>query len=375
MQIETLAIHAGREIDPATGAVTSPIHLSTTFERATDGSFPHGYIYTRSNNPNRSTLETCLAQLEGGISALAFSSGSAATMAIFQALKTGDHVIAPLDAYHGTAQILNTLFGDWDLQVTYVDMTDLAQVEAAVRNTTKLIWIETPSNPLLRITDIRSITELAHRIDALCICDNTWATPILQHPFELGVDLILHSTTKYLGGHSDLLGGALITCREDPFWNRIKEIQRYGGAVPSPFDCWLLLRGIQTLPYRMRSHCDNAEQVADYLATHPRIKAVHYPGLKTHGNFAIAAQQMDRFGGMVSFQVRDGQEAAFDLLSHLQIFRRATSLGGVESLIEHRASIEGPNTQTPDDLLRVSIGLEHPQDLIEDLDQAIRQLP
>lgn len=375
MQIETLAIHAGREIDPATGAVTPPIHLSTTFERATDGSFPQGYIYTRSDNPNRSALESCLAQLEGGVSALAFSSGSAATMAIFQALKTGDHVIAPLDAYYGTAQILNTLFGDWDLQVTYVDMTDLTQVEAAVRSNTQLIWIETPSNPLLRITDIRRITTLAHQINALCVCDNTWATPILQHPFELGVDLSLHSTTKYLGGHSDLLGGAIITCREDPFWNRLKEIQRYGGAVPSPFDCWLLLRGIQTLPYRMRSHCDNAEQVADYLASHPRIKAVHYPGLKTHSNFAVAAQQMDRFGGMLSFQVQDGKEAAFDLLAHLQIFRRATSLGGVESLIEHRASIEAPNTKTPDDLLRVSIGLEHPQDLIEDLDQAIRQLP
>ncbi len=375
MQIETLAIHAGREIDEATGAVTPPIHLSTTFERATDGSFPQGYIYTRSNNPNRSALETCLAQLEGGEAALAFSSGSAATMALFQALKTGDHVIAPRDAYFGTAQILDKLFGHWGLQVTYVDMTALQQVEQAIQPTTRLIWIETPSNPLLRITDIRQIAALAHQTHALCVCDNTWATPILQHPFELGVDLILHSTTKYLGGHSDLLGGAIVTCRIDPLWNRLQEIQRCGGAVPSPFDCWLLLRGIQTLPYRMRSHCDNAEQVVQFLASHPRIKAIHYPGLKTHANYEIGAQQMDRFGGMLSFQVQDGKEAAFDLIAHLQIFKRATSLGGVESLIEHRASIEGPNTQTPDDLLRVSVGLEHPQDLIADLDQAISQLP
>lgn len=375
MQIETLAIHAGREIDGASAAVTPPIHLSTTFERASDGSFPHGYIYTRSDNPNRSALETCLTQLEGGVEAAAFASGSAATLAVFQALKTGDHVIAPQDAYYGTAQILTKLFGDWGLQATFVDMTDLTQIEAAVQPNTQVIWIETPSNPLLRITDIRQIVALAQRIGARTLCDNTWASPILQRPLELGVDLSLHSTTKYLGGHSDLLGGAIVTGHEDPFWKRIREIQRTGGAVPSPFDCWLLLRGIQTLPYRMRAHCDHAEAIAQFLVTHPRIKAVHYPGLKTHPGHEISAQQMSRAGGMLSFQVRDGKEAAFDLIAHLQIFRRATSLGGVESLIEHRASIEGPNTQTPDDLLRVSVGLEHPHDLINDLEQAIAQLP
>lgn len=371
MRIETIAIHAGREIDGATGAITPPIHLSTTFQRGVDGSFPGGYVYTRSGNPNRAALETCLARLEGGVDAIAFASGSAATTAIIQSLKAGDHLLAPQDAYYGTSQILEKLFAHWGLQVTWVDMTDLRQVKAAIQANTTLIWIETPSNPLLRITDIRGVAELAHQAGAYCVCDNTWATPMLQHPFDLGVDLILHSTTKYLGGHSDLLGGAVVTAQVHPLWQKMREIQQYGGAVPSPFDCWLLLRGMQTLPYRMRSHCDNADAVASFLVGHPSVSAVHYPGLNTHPGHEIADQQMDRCGGMMSFQVKGGREAAFALIARLQIIKRATSLGGVESLIEHRASIEGAATRTPSDLLRVSVGLEHPQDLIEDLAQAL----
>ncbi|GET39858.1 trans-sulfuration enzyme family protein [Microseira wollei] len=370
-RIETLAVHAGRGIDPATGAVVPPIYLSTTFERSPDGTYPHNYIYTRTNNPNREALEKCLCELEGGVAAAAFSSGSAATMSVFQALSPGDHVIAPVDAYSGTSLLLREVLIPWGLSVTFTDLSNFTRVEEALQENTKLIWIETPSNPLLKITDIRNIAEIAHRANAICVCDNTWATPVGQNPLKLGADLVVHATTKYLGGHSDVLGGMAISRTETDFFNRIKQIQKTGGAVASPFDCWLVLRGIQTLPYRMKAHAENALKVAEFLSNHPQVEVVHYPGLKQHPGHEIAACQMQLFGGMVSFQVKAGREKAFDVAAKVKLFTRATSLGGVESLIEHRASIEGEGTKTPGNLLRLSIGIEHVDDLIDDLEQAL----
>jgi cystathionine gamma-synthase len=371
MKIETLAVHAGRCVDPATGAVTLPIHLSTTFERQADGSYPQGYNYIRDNNPNRQALEECLSELEGGVAAVAFSSGSAATMSVFQALRAGSHVIAPLDAYSGTSSLLREIFAPWNLSVTFVDMTNPNAVEQAVQPNTQLIWVETPSNPMLKITDMGQIADIAHRANAVCVCDNTWATPMGQNPLKYGADLVVHATTKYLGGHSDVMGGVAITKVDNEFFRRIKKIQTTGGAVASPFDCWLVLRGIQTLPYRMRAHSENALKVATFLSEHPNIEVVHYPGLKQHPGHEISASQMQLFGGMLSFQVKGRREEAFAVAAKVKLFTRATSLGGVESLIEHRASIEGVGTKTPDNLLRVSVGLEHPDDLIEDLAQAL----
>ncbi len=371
MKIETIAVHAGHRVDPATGAVTPPIYLSTTFERSTDGNYPHGYNYIRDNNPNREALEKCLCELEGGVAAAAFSSGSSATVGVFQALSPGDHVIAPNDAYTGTSSILRELLAPWGLEVTFVDLTDFASIQQAVQPNTKLIWVETPSHPMLKITDIRKISSIAHQANAICVCDNTWATPIGQKPFQHGADLIVHSTTKYFGGHSDVMGGVAIAKVEDDFFQRIKRIQRAGGAVASPFDCWLVLRGIQTLPYRMRAHSENALKVASFLRDHPKVDIVHYPGLEQHPGHEIATHQMQLFGGMLSFQVKGGREMAFGVAANVKIFTRATSLGGVESLIEHRASIEGSKTRTPENLLRLSIGLEHADDLIDDLNQAL----
>lgn len=371
MRIETVAVHAGQSVDPATGAVMPPIYLSTTFERATDGSYPRGYIYARTNNPNRESFEHAVCALEGGAAAAAFASGSAATAGVFQALGSGDHVIAPDDVYHGSRKLLREVFAGWGLDATFVDMTDLEAVERAIRPNTKLLWVETPSNPLLKVTDLRAVSELAHAAGAICACDNTWATPVLQRPLELGADLVVHSTTKYFGGHSDVTGGMVVGKTESGIFERVRLIQTSAGAVPSPFECWLALRGTRTLPYRMRGHCDNAESVAKFLSTHRRVEAVHYPGLESHPGHDVAASQMSRWGGMVSFQVRGGAEEAMAVAGKTKLFTRATSLGGVESLIEHRASIEGPGSQTPVNLLRLSIGLENADDLVEDLAQAL----
>jgi cystathionine gamma-synthase len=371
MRIETLAVRAGHATDPSTGAVTTPIHLSTTFEREPDGSYRGGHVYSRTTNPNRISLEVTLAALENGAAALAYASGSAATLSVFQALAPGDHVVAPDDAYYGTLRQLREIFSRWGLELDVVDMTDLDAVERALRPTTKIVWVETPSNPLVRVVDIERLAALAHSVGARCVVDNTWATPVLQLPLDLGADIVMHSTTKYLGGHSDLLGGALVAKKDDDFTERLRLIQRVGGAVPSPFDCWLLLRGIRTLPWRMRAHCDNAMLVARFLEQHAAIEAVHYPGLASHSGHAIAARQMSDFGGMMSIQLRGGESAALELTRRLKLFTCATSLGGTESLIEHRASVEGPTTLAPTNLLRVSIGLEHPDDLIEDLEAAL----
>ncbi len=371
MRPETLAVHAGRSIDPATGAVTPPIHLSTTFERALDGSFPSGFAYTREANPNRSSFEACVNALEGGEVTVAYSSGSAATMSILQGLTPGDHVIAPEEIYFGTRHLMETGFGRWGLQSSFVDMTDLGAVLAAIRPNTRLIWVETPSNPVLKIVDIAALAEMAHAAGAICVCDNTWA-PLIQRPFELGVDLSMHSATKYLGGHCDIMIGVVIARKNDAFAESLRLWQKMGGAIPSPFECWLGLRGMQTLPWRMRAHCENASVVARALAGYPGVEQVHYPGLASHPGHAIAKKQMSAFGGMLSIQVRGDAGDAMAMTNRLQLITRATSLGGAHTLIEHRKSIEGAASKTPENLLRISVGLEHPDDIIEDLMQALR---
>ena len=370
MKIETLAVHAGHTVDPATGAVSLPIHLSTTFERDADGTYSRGFMYTRNDNPNRQALEQGISALEGGAAAAAFASGMGASMTIFQALAPGDHVLAHVDAYYGTSRLLREIFRRWGLDVSFVDMSDLHAAEEALRPNTKLAWMETPSNPLLKIVDLAAVAKIVHAAGAICICDNTWA-PTIQRPFDLGADLVMHSTTKYFGGHCDVLGGIVVSKMEDDFFQRIRGIQYEGGAVPSPFDCWLILRGMRTLPWRMRGHSENAMRVADFLSGHRKVSRVHYPGLKLHPGHEIAAKQMSTFGGMLSFEVRDGRDAAMSVAAKTKIITRATSLGGVESLIEHRASIEGAGTTSPEGLLRLSIGLENADDLIEDLDQAL----
>ena len=375
-RFETLAVHAGHGVDPATGAVVDPIHLSTTYERAADGSYPHGFIYSRNHNPNRNGLEAALAALEGGAAAAAFGSGLAAVSAIFQTLRPGDHVVAPQDIYHGTANVLKHLFAKWQVEATFVAMTDLDAVAAAVLpGTTRIVWIETPSNPLLQCVDIAAVVDIAHRAGARAVADNTFASPALQRPLDLGCDMAMHATTKYLGGRSDVLGGVAIARVDDDAFAQVRQAQLYGGGVPSPFDCWLIMRSLPTLPYRMRAHCANAMKLATFLAGHPKVAAVHYPGLPDNAFHALAKRQMADFGGMLSFEARGGKEAAMTVAARVELFTRATSLGGVESLIEHRASIEGPESRTPQGLLRVSVGLEHPDDLIDDLAQALEQCP
>ena len=371
MQFETRAIHAGQPIDPATGAVIPPIHLTTTFERDADGGYARGYSYIRAGTPNRTMLEQCLAALEDGSDAMCFASGLAAAHAIFQTLAPGDHVIAPDDAYFGVSRLLLDVMRPWGIAVSVVDMSDLAAITAALRPTTRLIWIESPSNPLLKIADIAAISAIARAAGAWCVVDNTWATPVLQRPLALGADAVLHATTKYLGGHSDALGGAVVVRADWPPAERIRFLQSHGGAVAAPFDCWLILRGIQTLAYRVRAHTEHATRVAHALVQHPRVAQVHYPALPTHPGHAIAMRQMRAGGVMLSVEIHGGAAAALGVAARVQLFTRATSLGGIESLIEHRASVEGPETRTPAGLLRVSVGLEHPDDLIADLMQAL----
>lgn len=372
MRIETIAVHAGHQVDASTGAVTPPIHLSTTFAREPDGSYRAGYVYSRYSNPNRVALEQCLAQLEGGAAAATFASGSAATMTLVQALGPGTHIVAPDDAYFGTTKLMREIFGPWGVETTLVDMTNLDAVRSAIRDKTKLVWIETPSNPLLRVVDIAAISAIAREGGARCAVDNTWGTPVLQRPLELGADIAMHATTKYLAGHSDVLGGALVARHDDEFFQRIRSVQLSGGAVPSPFECWLTLRGVRTLPWRVRAQTANARRVAEYLEKHPRVEAVHYPGLSAHAGHDIARRQMSDFGAMMSVQVGADREESIGIAGRLRIFTQATSLGGTESLIEHRASVEGPGTRAPENLLRVSIGLENVDDLLEDLEQALR---
>ena len=370
-KFETLAVHAGHSVDIGTGAVTEAIHLSTTFERDADGGYSRGFLYSRNHNPNRNGLEAALAALEGGAAAAAFGSGLAAVTAIFQGLMPGDHVIAPVDIYHGTANVLKHLFAKWGVTASFVDMTNLDGVRNALSPQTKIIWIETPSNPLLQCVDIAAIAGIAYRHGARAIADNTFASPVLQRPLALGCDMVMHATTKYLGGRSDVLGGAVVSRLDDEQFAQLRTAQLFGGAVPSPFDCWLVMRSLPTLPYRMQAHCANAQKVAEFLQRHAKVSVVHYPGLPDNPFHAVASRQMSGFGGMLSFEVKGGKDAAMALAAHVEIFTRATSLGGVESLIEHRASIEGPESKTPQGLLRVSVGLENADDLIDDLSSAL----
>lgn len=374
MRFETKAIHAGRSVDPSTSAVTMPIHLSSTYERAGDGSYPNEFIYSRIDNPNRRALEECLTSLENGTDTVTFGSGMAAISSLIEALPADKprRMVMPDDMYHG----IRSLLADTDIgthfDVAFVDMTDLAQVEEAIKQApTGLVWMETPSNPQLKVTDIQAVVQLANTAGAYTVVDNTWATPVLQNPLSLGVDFSLHSVTKYIGGHSDLLLGSVTAKSDSPMLARLKASQQAKGAVPSPFECWLALRGVQTLPQRMATHCSNASAIADFLKQHPNVEAVHYPGLSKHPGHEIAAKQMSSFGGMLSFQVKGGQEAAMEVAAKVKLFIRATSLGGTHSLIEHRASIEGVHAVAPVNLLRVSVGLEHVEDLKEDLLQAL----
>ena len=374
-RFETLAVHAGQPVDPATAAVVGPIYLSTTYERDVDGGYPRGFSYSRSDNPNRNALETCISALEGGSRALAFGSGLAVVAAVVQTLRSGDHIIAPDDVYHGFKKLLATVFVNAGLTTSYVDMTRPANVASSIHANTKLIWIETPSNPLLKIVDLEKIARIAKRAAVTTVCDGTLATPVLQRPLGHGVDMVAHSTTKYISGHSDVTGGVLITGEDNAIFAGAQQAQQIGGAVPSPFDCWLTLRGVATLPLRVRAQSASALRIAEFLAGHRAVEAVLYPGLRNHPGHAIAARQMKMFGGLLSFRVKHSANDAMRVAGATRIFTRATSLGGTHSLIEHRASIEGPGSRTPENLLRLSIGLENTDDLIEDLGHALGTLP
>lgn len=372
MKIETLSVHVGREVESTTGSVVPPMYLSTTFERDADGAFSRGYSYARSGNPGRRELEACIAALEGGAEAATFASGSAASLAVFSLLRPGQHILAPIESFHGTATQLREILAPYGILHTFVDMTNLDAVRAALTANTRLVWIETPSNPMLNLSDIEAIAALAHERGAIVCCDNTFATPIWQRPLELGADLVMHSSTKYFGGHSDVVGGAVVSRDKGEPANALRHYQETAGNVPSPFDCWLLRRSLTTLACRVRAQTDNAERLASFLSMHPAIERTFYPGLESHPGHALARRQMrGGFGAMLSFCVRGGRDQAIAIAARTRLFTRATSLGGVESLIEHRASIEGPHSVTPQNLLRLSVGLENVEDLIADLEQAL----
>jgi len=352
--------------------VTPPIHLSTTYVRNADGSYADGYVYTRADNPNRRQLEKELADLEGGAAAFAFSSGMAAIHATFLSLKTGDHLLIPDDVYYNVRMLLDEVMADWGLTYTAVDMSDLAAVGGAFQNNTRLVWLETPSNPQLKITDIAAVCALAAGYGAKVAVDNTWPTPIHQRALLLGADYVIHSTTKYFGGHSDVLGGALVARLADPQTDKIKRIQHVGGAVPNPLDCYLISRGLRTLRLRVETQSRSAQRLAEALERHEQIERVIYPGLPSHPDHAVASKQMTNgFGAMLSVLVRGNAERANRVSHALQHFTVATSLGGVESLVEHRRSVEGPNSQTPVNLLRLSIGVEPVEELIRDWEHAL----
>lgn len=373
MKIETQVIHSGHQIDPTTGALTPPLHLSTTFERDADGEYSRAYVYTRSANPNRDELEARLSTLENGFEAACFASGSVAMMSILQALKTGDHVLAPDNLYFGIKLMMIDIFAAWGLEASFVDMTNLATVKSAMKPTTKLVIIETPSNPLIKLTDIQAVADIAHENGALLVCDSTIPTPVFQQALAQGADFVVHATTKYIAGHSDALGGAVIAKTDSPFWQRLRTIQTVGGAVPSPFDCWLILRGLHTLPLRAKAHNDNALAVANFLENHPKVEKVLYPALESHEQYATYQKQMTGGGGLLSFLVNGGQSEAMNLTAHLKLITRATSFGGTHSTIEHRASIE-QGTSTPKNLLRLAVGIEHVDDIIADLEQALSKI-
>ena len=372
----TRAIHAGYRPDPATGAVNTPIYASSTFAQDGVGGLRGGFEYARTGNPTRAALEAVLAAVEEGRFGRAFSSGmSASDCALRAVLRPGDHIVIPDDAYGGTFRLIDKVFREWGVDHTPVHLSDLEAVRSAITATTRMIWVETPTNPLLSIADIAAIAEIGRGVGATVLVDNTFASPALQQPLTLGADIVLHSTTKYIGGHSDVVGGALITDSEE-LDAKFAFLQNGAGAVPGPFDAYLTMRGLKTLELRMRRHCDNAAQVAAFLAGHPAVSQVLYPGLAEHPGHEVAARQMRGFGGMVSVRMRGGAEAARKLCSRTEIFILAESLGGVESLIEHpgamtHASTAGSQLEVPDDLVRLSVGIEDPADLLSDLREAL----
>jgi cystathionine gamma-synthase len=373
MKFETRAVHAGHRIDPATGAVAPPIVLSTTFGRDPESVPLGGHSYIRDSNPNREQLEEALAPLEGGAAALVFASGMAAGIALLQSLPPGSHVLFPDDVYYGLRAAAGEVLPNWGIRSDFVAMADLAALAAAIRPETRLVWLETPSNPLLQVIDLAGAVSVVRGAGGgiTVAVDNTFATPVLQRPIEHGADVVLHSTTKYLGGHSDVQGGALVFARRGEFWERIHHLRHILGAVASPFNDWLVLRGVRTLACRVAAQSAGAAAVARALADLPAVAAVHYPGLPTHPGHDIARRQMSAFGAMLSFRTAGGREAALRAVGRARLFTRATSLGGIESLIEHRATSEGPGSRTPPELVRLSIGLEHPDDLIADLARAL----
>ena len=366
---ETLAIQSTEPSGDETGSVANAIYPSTTFKREADGSYESGFIYTRDNNPNRQLLEQSLVQLEDSQAAFTFASGMAVISAVLQTLKAGDHVLIPDDAYYSVHAAVKEVFTRWGLTHTLVDMTDMGAVQMAIQDNTTLIWLESPSNPLLKVSNIKAIAQLAHENRALCVVDNTWCTPVLQRPLELGADLVMYSTSKYFGGHSDCLSGALVIGKQVPgeLVSQLKNIQKLSGAVPSPFDCWLITRGIKTLKLRLLKQVENAKKLAEFLHNNQKVKAVHFPDLAHHPQHQLAQVQMPAgCGAMLSIQVGDNQVEAMAIISQLKLFTTATSLGGVESLVEHRKSVEGDDSLTPDNLIRISVGIEHIDDLIED---------
>ena len=372
----TKAIHAGQEPDPTTGAVILPIHPSSTYAQDGVGGTRSGYEYSRSANPTRTALQECLAALEGGRHAVAFGSGMGATDVLLRVLLSpGDHIVIPHDAYGGTFRLVDKVLRPWGIEHTPVDLADVAALRAALRPETRAVWCETPTNPLLGIADIAAVADVAREAQARLVVDNTFASPYLQSPLALGADVVLHSTTKYIGGHSDVVGGALITS-DDALAEQLLFTQNAVGSVPSPFDAWLTLRGVKTLAVRMERHSDNAERVVAFLTGHPAVAQVYYPGLPEHPGHEAAAKQMRRFGGMVSFQVAGGREAALKVCAATEIFTLAESLGGVESLIEHPARMthasaaDSPLAVDPA-LVRLSVGIETVADLLADLERAL----
>jgi cystathionine gamma-synthase len=371
MHFDTKAIHSGAHVDEETGAIAPPLHLSTTFERNEEGQPSRGFSYVRDDNPTQARLEEALAAIDSSAAALAFGSGMAAGAALLQALPRGAHVLLPDDCYYGFRALAEESFDRWGLTFDFVAMENIDAVRQALRPETQLLWAETPSNPLMKIVDLTAVAEVAHRHGARLVVDGTFATPALQRPLELGADVVLHATTKYLGGHSDVQGGSAAFREKDEWFEDTLRARTHIGGVASPFNSWLVLRGIRTLAVRMRVHSENALAVARFLATHERVETVYYPGLESHPRHDVATRQMSAFGGMLSFLVRGDRDDALAVAARVRLFTRATSLGGTESLIEHRNSSEGPGSRTAQNLLRVSVGLEHAGDLIEDLGQAL----
>jgi cystathionine gamma-synthase len=371
---ETLAAQGMGRIAEPYRDIVPPIHVSTTYERGADGSFPGGRIYSRADNPSYDQAEALIASLEGAVAAMLFSSGQAAAAAVFEALAPGDRVLAPRAMYWGFRKWLTDFAAPWQIRVEFYDNASLDDLAAKVRGQhPRLIWIETPANPTWEVTDIAAASALAREVGAIVAVDSTAATPLLTRPLELGANIVMHSATKYLNGHSDVIAGALATAADDALWQRIRYVRGSGGAVLGPLEAWLLLRGMRTLHLRVAAACANARAIAEAFDGHPKLSHVLYPGLETHPGHATAARQMHGgFGAMLSLRIKAGEDAARAFVARLRVFKRATSLGSVESLVEHRASVEGPGTLCPADLARLSIGIEHADDLIGDIAQALR---